>query len=406
MSARSSPAARKTSSTEPAHRPPTVTPAEIQNDETLRNHEFPVTRQRIYLAHAGVCPLPRRVAEAVAQGAEAGARDDQETAVARDFLVETRVAAARLLGAQPSEIALVGPTSLALSFIANGLDFRRNTNAVIYFDDYPSNVYPWMTLADRGVEVRFLNVRRLGELRAAEVLGQVDENTRLVALASAHFISGWRLELSRLGQALRSQGILFCVDGIQTLGAFPTTVEHVDVLAADAHKWLLGPCAAGILYVREAVQDRIAPSVYGWHNLRCPEFVAQEDLTFRNDARRYEAGSANLLGLLGLRAALDLVAEVGLPAITEDLQKKRLWLVRELAQRGYEVLAADAPPANAGGITTFHRPGTDLSALHHRLSEAGVVTSLRRDRAGRAYLRLSPHYYNTPAELGRALELL
>lgn len=383
-----------------------MTPAEIQNDEALRNHEFPVTRQRIYLAHAGVCPLPRRVAEAVARGAEAGARDDQETAVARDFLAETRVAAARLLGAQPGEIALVGPTSLALSFVANGLDFRRNTNAVIYFDDYPSNVYPWMTLADRGVEVRLLNVRRLGELRAAEVLGQVDENTRLVALASAHFISGWRLELSRLGQALRSRGILFCVDGIQTLGAFPTTVEHVDVLAADAHKWLLGPCAAGILYVREAMQDRIAPSVYGWHNLRCPEFVAQEDLMFRNDARRYEAGSANLLGLLGLRAALDLLAEVGLPAITEDLQKKRLWLVRELQQRGYEVLAADAPPDNAGGITTFHRPGTDLPALHHQLSEAGVATSLRRDRVGRAYLRLSPHYYNTQAELGRVLELL
>jgi selenocysteine lyase/cysteine desulfurase len=277
---------------------------------------------------------------------------------------------------------------------------------LIYFDDYPSNVYPWMTLADRGVEVRLLNVRRLGVLRTAEILGQVDENTRLVALASAHFISGWRLELSRLGEALRSRGILFCVDGIQTLGAFPTTVEHVDVLAADAHKWLLGPCAAGVLYVRQAVQDRIAPTVYGWHNLRCPDFVAQEDLAFRTDARRYEAGSANLLGLLGLRAALELLAEVGLPAIAEDLQNKRLWLVRELEPRGYEVLGADAPPANAGGITTFHRPGTDMAALHHRLREAGVVTSLRQDRTGKTYLRLSPHYYNTQAELGRVLELL
>jgi selenocysteine lyase/cysteine desulfurase len=383
-----------------------MTPAEIQNDEALRQHEFPVSRQRIYLAHAGVCPLPRRVAEAVARGADHGSRDDQETAVAPGFLAETRVAAARLLGAEASEIALVGPTSLALSLVANGLDLRRHSNVLIYFDDYPSNVYPWMTLADRGVEVRLLNVRRLGVLRTAEILGQVDENTRLVALASAHFISGWRLELSRLGEALRSRGILFCVDGIQTLGAFPTTVEHVDVLAADAHKWLLGPCAAGVLYVRQAVQDRIAPTVYGWHNLRCPDFVAQEDLAFRTDARRYEAGSANLLGLLGLRAALELLAEVGLPAIAEDLQNKRLWLVRELEPRGYEVLGADAPPANAGGITTFHRPGTDMAALHHRLREAGVVTSLRQDRTGKTYLRLSPHYYNTQAELGRVLELL
>jgi selenocysteine lyase/cysteine desulfurase len=263
-----------------------------------------------------------------------------------------------------------------------------------------------MTLADRGVEVRFLNARRLGVLRVEDVLGQMDENTRLVALASCHFIAGWRLELDRLGQALRSRGILFCVDAIQTLGAFPTTVEHVDFLAADAHKWLLGPCAAGVLYVREEMQARLRPTLYGWHNLRCPDFVAQEELAFRRDAQRYEAGSANLLGLVGLRAALDLLFEIGLDQIAADLSRKRTWLVTELSRRGCEVLCADAPPQNAGGITTFRRPGADMAALHARLGEAGIVTSLRTDRAGHKYVRLSPHFYNTDAELGRVLERL
>ena len=227
-----------------------MTLPEILSNDALRRHEFPVVERTVYLAHAGVCPLPRRVAEATVACATAGMQGDQETAVSRDFLAQTRELAARLLQARASEIALVGPTSLALSLVANGLRFRRNANVVVYFDDYPTNVYPWMSLAERGVTVRFLNLRRLGVIRPMDVLGQVDEDTRLVALASCHFVSGWRLELDRLGQALRARGIWFCVDGIQTLGAFPTSVEHVDILAADAHKWLLGPCAAGVLYVR------------------------------------------------------------------------------------------------------------------------------------------------------------
>lgn len=380
--------------------------AELQQNETLRRHEFPVAERNVYLAHAGVCPLPRRVADAVQRAAADGTLGDQEAAVAPEFIQTTRGLAAQLMGAQPGEIAFVGPTSLALSLVANGLEFRRHENVVVYFDDYPSNVYPWMTLADRGIEVRFLNLRRLGVLRVEDVLGQVDESTRLVALASCHFIAGWRLELDRLGQALRARDILFCVDGIQTLGAFPTPVTHVDFLAADAHKWLLGPCAAGVLYVRQEMQARLRPTVYGWHNLRCPDFVAQEDLAFRPDARRYEAGSANLLGLVGLRAALELAIEVGVDHIAADLARKRAWLVAELQRRGYEVLCAEAPPPNAGGITTFHRPDCDMAALHARLGEAGIVASLRTDRARRRYLRFSPHFYNTEAELGRVLELL
>ncbi len=383
-----------------------MTLAELHENEDFRRHEFPVVTRSVYLAHAGVCPLPRRVAEAVAACARDGALGDQETAVPRDFVAQTRALAARLLGATPEEIALVGPTSLALSLVANGLTFRRHANVLVYFDDYPSNVYPWMSLAERGVEVRFLNVRRLGEIRPLDVLGQVDEGTSLVALASCHFISGWRLDLPRLGPALRQRGILFCVDGIQTLGAFPTPVESVDILAADAHKWLLGPCAAGILYVRREVQERLRPTVYGWHNLRCPDFVAREELKFRSDARRYEAGSANLLGLAGLKAALELVLEIGVDAITAELLRKRARLVAALRDKGYEVLGAGAPPENASGIVSFHRPGADMAALHARLAADAIHTSLRTDRAGRRYLRLSPHYYNTDAELDRALARL
>ena len=275
---------------------------ELIANEDLRRHEFPVAKDKIFLAHGGDCPLPRRVAEAVAQYAREAATGDQEKFVYPEILSDGRKVAAQLLSCKPDEIAFVGPTSLALSFIASGLKFRRGDNVLIYFDDYPSNVYPWMALADQGVEVRLMNTRGLGLIRPRDVTGQVDENTRLVALASCHFISGYRLEIEPIADFLRGRDILFCLDAIQTVGAFPMDAERVDLLAADAHKWLLGPCGAGLLYVRGSVQGRVKPPIYGWHNVRSPDFVAQEQITLRGGAARYEAGTHNLLGLVGLVA--------------------------------------------------------------------------------------------------------
>ena len=408
-----------------------MTLTELLANEELRQREFPVARDKIFLAHAGVCPLPHRVAEAVSECAQRGTLGDQEAFVLHR-LNDARQLGAQLLNCQPEEIALVGPTSLALSFVAAGLGFRKGDNILIYHDDYPSNVYPWLALAERGVEVRLLNTRGLGIIRPQDVMGQVDENTRLVALASCHFISGYRIDFQAIGKFLRERGILFCLDAIQTLGAFPTTVEHVDFLAADAHKWLLGPCGAGLLYVRRELQEKLNPPIYGWHNVRCPNFVAQEQIIFRNGAAKYEAGTHNLLGLVGLIAAMELVLEIGVENIAAELLRKRAWLVPALQAKGFAVLNADAKIENASGIISFHqagpsrdeaasaakagpglaevasaaKAGKDLTALHKKLTDAGVVASLRADRKGQNYIRFSPHFYNTDAELQRTLELL
>ena len=382
-----------------------MTLAEILSNEDLRHREFPVSREKIFLAHAGVCPLPRRVADAMADCAAKSTLGDQEEFMLSQ-LATARKLGAQLLNCQPEEVALVGPTSLALSFVAAGLKFRRGDNILIYHDDYPSNVYPWMALAEKNVEVRLLNTRGLGVIRPRDVVGQIDENTRLVALASCHFISGFRLEFSEIGKHLRERGILFCLDAIQTLGAFPTTVEDVDFLAADAHKWLLGPCGAGIFYVRREMQEKLTPPVYGWHNVRNPNFVAQEKIEFRTDARKFEAGTHTLIGIAGLVASMELALELGVENIAAELHRKRAWLVPELQKRGFTVLNPDVKPENAGSIVSFSHPGKDIPALHKKLADAGIVASLRVDRRGKNYLRLSPHFYNTDKELQRVLELL
>jgi cysteine desulfurase / selenocysteine lyase len=383
-----------------------MTVTEILTNEELRQHEFPVTRDKVFLAHAGDSPLPRRVAEAISDYTRRATTGDQEKFVYPQILEQGRKAAARLLNCQSAEVAFVGPTSLALSFLASGLKLRKSDNILIYFDDYPSNVYPWMALADQGVQVRLMNTRGLGAIRAKDVIGQVDENTRLVALASCHFISGYRLDVAAIGKYLHERGILFCLDAIQTMGAFPTTVEHVDLLAADAHKWLLGPCGAGVMYVRSSVQERINPPIYGWNNVRCPDYVAQEHIVMRSGSQKYEAGTHNLLGIVGLVTAMEMLLELGVENIARELLRKRAWLVPALQAKGCTVVQADAPAEAASGIVSFHRPGSDLAALHQKLTDGGVLTSLRTDRAAQKYIRVSPHFYNTDAELQRLVELV
>jgi cysteine desulfurase / selenocysteine lyase len=382
-----------------------VTIRQIQSNEELRRREFPVARDKIFLGHAGVCPLPRRVADAIAGCATQGTLGDQEEFML-SRLEDARKLAATLIHCQPEEIALVGPTSLGLSFVAAGLKFRRGDNVLIYHDDYPSNVYPWMSLSDRNVEVRLLNTPGLGMIRPRDVLGQIDENTRLVALASCHFISGFRIEFEEIGRRLRERGIWFCLDAIQTLGAFPTTVEQVDFLAADSHKWLLGPCGAGIFYVRRTLQEMLNPPVWGWHNIRNPNFVAQDKIEFRHDARKFEAGTQNLLGVTGLITAMELALEVGVENIAAELIRQRTWLAPELQKRGYTVLNAMPAPDNTGSMISFFAKNHNMPALHKKLSDAGIITSLRTDRSGQNYIRISPHYYNTDEELGRVVETL
>lgn len=383
-----------------------MTVAQVLADEGVRRSEFPVCESKVFLAHARVCPLPRRVANAMNAYSERCMHGDQADMLEPGFETTTRAAAAQLIGAQPQEVAFVGPTSLALSYVAAGLPWRRGDNILVYHEDYPSNVYPWMALAERGVKVRYLNVKSPGYIRLIDVQGQVDENTRLVALSSCHFASGWKLNVPALGKWLRSRNILFCLDAIQTLGAFPVHAADFDFMAADAHKWLLGPCGAGLLYVKRDLQERLKPIVHGWHNVRCPDFIPQTELVFRSDARRYEPGTHGFAQLHGLRAAIDLILELTPEAIGEELLRKRSWLAPALEAKGCFVFHANAGAENAGPFLSFHREGTDMTALHERLTQAGILTTLRKFADGQSVIRVAPHFYNTDTELQRLVDMI
>lgn len=378
----------------------------LWSDEALRRREFPVCNHQIFLAHAAVATVPRRVAQAEIDHATATSERESDYAAVNKRVEATRELAARLLpGAQGDEISLQGPTALGLSLIAGGLDWRPGDEVVYHADCYPANVYPWMELQRRGVVPVAIRTPRYGEVTIESVAAALTARTRLVALASAHFLTGFRIDIDAIGRQLHERGILFSLDAIQTLGAFPTPVEHVDFLAADAHKWLLGPLAIGVVMVKRAHFETLRPILLGAANVKCPDYIAQPEIVLRDSAKRYEPGVLNIGPLFGMGAGLELLLEVGIDRISVRILALKQRLVDGLAPLGFEAVSPVTGP-HASGLLTLRHPSLDPGRIYVALKQADVVPSLRRDRSGQAYLRFSPHFYNTESEIERVIDLV
>lgn len=379
----------------------------IDADETWRREQFPAAGRGIFLAHAAVAALPKRTVDAMNgfnAASATGELDYSEVFLPR--MNSVRESAARLIGAGPDEIALLGPTSLGLSLVANGLDWNQGDEVICYLDDYPANVYPWIHLERHGVRPVFLEPEQPGRITPELVAGAMTGRTRLVALASCHFSTGYGIDIDAVGRLAHEKGALFCLDAIQTLGAFPVSVEHVDFLSADAHKWMLGPLTAGIVYVARRLQETLRPSLYGAWNVKCPDFVARETIDFEPGGRRYEPGVLNAPGLLGMRASIELLMEVGIEAVSRRIRALRSALVEGLKERGYAIVGPEGGPA-ATGILSFAHPDSErIPKIYRFLGENGIVSSLRHDREGRVFIRFSPHFYNTGEEIDRVLKTM
>ncbi len=374
--------------------------------EPERLDQFPVSRERVFVGHAGVTALPRVVADAMRDHIDRSCENHQEFGEVLRDVAASRAICARAIGAHADEIALLGPTSLGLSLFANGLDWSPGDELVCYRDDYPANVYPWTNLQRLGVKVRFVEPDALGRITVDNVAAALTDRTRLVALASCHFLTGWRIDIDAIGQLVHERGALFSLDAIQTLGAFPTRVDQVDLLSADAHKWMLGPLAIGIVYVAREHFAACRPTLLGAWNVKSPDFITQDEIAFPDTAQRYEPGVLNVTGMYGMAAALRLFEQVGPDQVSARILAVRDQLHAQLAARGYEFLSpGNAEPLRCGIVTARH-PDRDPAEQFKALEAASITASLRNARNGDAWLRFSPHFYNTAAEMDRIVAAL
>ncbi len=363
--------------------------------------EFPLDPGLIYLNHAAVAPWPRRTAEAVRrfaaenmqQGARRYPRWMETEAQLREQLRE-------LLNAPSSDdIALLKNTSEALSVVAYGLPWQPGDNVVTSDQEFPSNRIVWESLRDVGVETRRVDLSH-GTSPEQALATAMDERTRLLAISSVQYASGLRLDLEQLGMLCRARGVLFCVDAIQSLGALPLDVQRcgADVVAADGHKWLLGPEGCAVFYIKPQLRDRLRLTQYGWHMVEKHLDFDRPDWQVAASARRFECGSPNMLGIHALSASLTLLAEVGMDEVETRLLANSAYLMESLgALPGIEILTPQQAGRHAG-IVTFRHPHIDAAELHRRLSAHDVICAQRGGG-----VRFSPHFYTPRQQLGKAV---
>ncbi len=385
-------------------------------------HRFPVTKNFIYLNHAAVGSLGRHSYEAM----EALARDQRDFGAIhwREWLSSysrLRREAAALIGADPSEISLLKNTTEGLSFVANGLAWRAGDNVVTTDMEFPSNFFPWKGLERRGVECREV-ANRDGAFTVADLEPLIDARTRLVALSAVSFHNGFRCDLEAIGELCESRGVLFCVDGIQALGALPVDVRRAKVtfLAADGHKWMLGPEGAAIFYCAAEARHVLTPLETGWMSVRRGGTSIGAPMELHEDGRRFESGAINTSGVCGLEASLAFINACGIGEVAGEVIRLANHAAKGLESVGFTVRSPQ--PARSGivsatvpeslDVAKLRRdlrgsselglePSKPVQLLHLWLESNGVICSARE-----GMLRLSPHFYNDDAELDALVEML
>ena len=370
---------------------------------TQMRDRFPITRHYAYLNHASVGALPDAVTRAMTQYLAERGQSGGVALTNWDADIErVRQACARFVGAHRDEIVFTGSISHGLNIVACGLDMGKGDNLICAETEFPANIYPWTNLQRRGVEVRFVPARE-NRILVEDVASLMDNRTRLVAISFVEFQSGYRNDLDALGALCRERGAYLCVDGIQGLGALQFSVAQtpVDFVAAHAAKWMLGPIGAGFLYMRRELLQTLNPVMAGWRS------VVERDNYFKYDSplcdcgERYEPGSPNFAGLLGMEAAIELLLSAGMKEIETRILGLTDYLIVGLRTKGCTIETPVSERRERSGIVSFRHQTVNSAELSERLHTAGVIVSLRGD-----LIRVSPHFYNTEDELDRLLAVL
>lgn len=374
--------------------------------------DFPSLSHGIFFDHAAVAPLPARAAQAMARAAQLAAEGLHADQGWYREALRVRSLAAKMVGARgPHEIAFIPNTSTGLATIAlagyRGRGWREGERVVCLANDFPANRLPWLNLRGQGVKVDEVQPDAHGLVGTAQIVNAITNHTRLVAIPHVVYSTGERFDLAEICKVAHQAGAWVCVDAIQSVGAMPVDVvkDGVDFLVADGHKWMLGPEGAGILYCHEDLIEQLPPPIVGWMNRENALDFDAEHLRWQKDARRFEPGTWNVIGLHGLAASLDLLLETGLPEVWRRIDALNARLRTGLQEKGCKIVSPRAE-ARRSGIVAFHPPAgkntpADLLAMQAQLKEQNIRLAVRA-----CCLRASPHFYNTEAQVDAVIAAL
>jgi cysteine desulfurase/selenocysteine lyase len=363
---------------------------------------FPHLQHQLYLNHAAVSPLSSRVVNAIQGYLSERSEWDIENYSSRlmPTLNSARQRVASFIHCEPHQLAFVPNTSYALNILAQGLKWRSGDRILLYDQEFPANVYPFLNLRQHGVEIDFVSSRD-GQILLNDIEAKLTPRTRLVSISYVQFLTGFRIDLTALAELCHRYGALVSIDAIQGLGAMPIDFKRmgIDFLAAGCHKWAMSPMGIGIMAMTDALLEQLGAPFVGWLSVEDGWDFFNYGQNLLADARRHELGTQNWIGLVGLNEAFALFHELGAETIAEKLLVLSAHLYQRLHEEGFRT-AFVAEKQHYSGIISIQGL-TNPSGIQHQLMQAHIEVSTRE-----GLLRISPHFYNTIDELEHFLAQL
>lgn len=370
---------------------------------TIRS-QFATTETYAYLNSAAVAPPPKAAIDAVLfQLEDAAVYAGLRFGAWVDTKKRCRSLMAQILGCRDEQLAFIRNTSDGFASIANGLEWKAGQNIVSFADEFPANFYAWRNVRDRhGVELR-LAPERDGRIDLDELISLIDADTRLVAISSVQFASGFRSDLARIAEAARKVDALFCVDLIQGLGAHAYDLPSlgVDAACGASHKWLCAPEGIGYIYLSDRARELITPTLVGWVSVEDAWDFADREQNYKPNALAWETGTGPSALFYGLEASLKLLIEADLKKVEAYLDELSEYLCERIASKDYEILSSRKEGERSAIVCVRHKGGLTPNEIADRLEQEKVLVSPRLDR-----IRIAPHFFNNKEDIDRLIDAL
>ena len=364
--------------------------------------EFPIFRDRIYLNTCSLGALGERARRKVTEFLDGW--DTRGASAWYDVwwaaLAELRERYARVIGATGEEIALAPSISVALSAVAEALDYTRRPKVVMTSLDFPTVAYQWLAKRARGVELVVVESLDHVSVPVEAIARAVDERTALVATSHVYFTSGAIQDIRAVAHVAHARGALCLVDAYQSVGQVPCDVRAADVdfLTAGGLKWLLGGPGIVFLYARAELARRLEPGIAGWFGHKRQFAFEPRVLERHDDARRFELGTPSLAAIYTQLGGLEYIEEIGVPAIRDVTAALTEDLIARACAAGFRPKVATRAEDRSAIVML---PAGDPTERVRHLAAAGIIADARP-----GHVRLSPFFYNAQDDYVAALERL
>ena len=370
---------------------------------------FPYLKKEIiYFNHASTAPMSIKVRERI----EAFLMERSEEKIDdyyafKDVADETKALISEMINCNEDGIAFLDNTTNGIIWLALGIEWNAGDSIILNDVEFPANVYPFMQLKERGVEVDCIKSKN-GIVTAEEVIKAIKPETKLISISFVQFLSGYRVHLEKIGKVCKEKGIIFSVDSIQGLGAVRLDVEkfNIDFLSNGTQKWLFGLQGLAFIYVRKELQEKMKSAPIGWLAVNNAWDLLNFDLITKETAERFQPGTLNNLGIYAFNSSMKFLKEFGFDEIEKRVISNSRYFIEEMAKIGYKSPLLSLPDQFLSGIVSFSQKdgipdGKTVEKIFEHLSNKKIVCSLRE-----GYIRFAPHFYNTKQEIDKVVDEL